>query len=67
MNTYIDFGVDDVDKTSKNDDEIEDVPRITEIILPNRRVTSTGHKAQLPLKTGRQQYTSLQLSYLLSL
>jgi len=43
VKTYIDFGVDDVDKTSKNDYKIEHIPRITEIILPknNKHFTAT--------------------------
>jgi len=38
--TYIDFSVDDINKTSEYDDKIEHIPRITEIILPNRHVAS---------------------------
>jgi len=34
-NTYIDFSVDDIDKTSKDDYKIKYVPRITEVILSN--------------------------------
>ena len=39
-NTYIDFSVDNVNKTSKDDYKIEHIPRITEVILPNRNVAS---------------------------
>jgi len=35
-NTYIDFSVDDIDKTSKYDYKIKHVPWITEVILANR-------------------------------
>jgi len=32
--TYINFGEDDVNKTSHHDEKIEDVPRIREVNLP---------------------------------
>lgn len=32
-NTHVNFRVNDVDETSEHDDEIEDVPRVTEVIL----------------------------------
>lgn len=31
--TYIDLGIDDVDETSKNDNEVENVPSVAKVVL----------------------------------
>ena len=35
--THSDFGVDDVGNAAENDDEVEHVPRITEIVLRHQQ------------------------------
>ena len=39
-NTYIDFSVNDIDKTAEYDYKIEHIPRIAEVILPNTHAVS---------------------------
>lgn len=39
--TYIDFSVDDIDKTAEYDYKIEHIPRIAEVILSNTHATFT--------------------------
>ena len=38
LNTYVHFSVDDIDKTSKDYDEIKNIPRISKIILHVQKV-----------------------------